>query len=84
MLSFIYKIFTGIITKRLENQLDSKQPQEQAGFRRNYSTIDHIFTLKQILERSNEYEFPLCLAFIDHEKAFGSTKHKAIFEALSK
>ena len=30
MLSSIYKIFTSLITKRLENQLDSKQPQEQA------------------------------------------------------
>jgi len=82
ILSSLYKIFTSIITKRLENQLDSEQPQEQAGFRKNYNTIDHIFALKQTIERSNEYELPLCLAFIDYEKAFDSSKHKAIFEAL--
>ena len=82
ILSSLYKIFTSIRTKRLENQLDSEQPQEQAGFRKNYSTIDHIVALKQTIERSNEYELPLCLVFIDYEKAVNSIKHKAIFEAL--
>ncbi|KAG6928863.1 hypothetical protein G0U57_006888, partial [Chelydra serpentina] len=69
LLSHIYKLFTKVITNRLSQSLDEQQPREQAGFRRNFSTIDHIFTLSQLLERAREYKLPLCIAFVDYEKA---------------
>ena len=49
-----------------------------------FSTIDHIYTLNQIIEKTNEYNPPLCVGFIDYEKAFDSVEHFAIFEALRK
>ena len=58
--------------------------RDQAGFRRKFSTIDHIYTLNQIIEKTNEYNLPLCVGFIDYEKAFDSVEHFAIFEALRK
>ena len=42
LLSAMYKLFTRIITARIEKQLDFHQPREQAGFRRGFSTMDHI------------------------------------------
>ena len=72
LLSNVYKLFTKIMTKRLEKQLDENQPIEQAGFRSGYSTIDHIHTLNQLREKCSEYQKPLCLAFVDYEKAFDS------------
>ena len=39
LLSNIYKLFTKIITTRLEKKLDKNQPREQAGFRSKYSSI---------------------------------------------
>ena len=81
LLSIIYKLLTKI-TKRLETTLDRAQPIEQAGFRRGYSTIDNIQVVQQVIERCGEYEIPLCLAFIDFEKAFDSIKLETIFEAL--
>lgn len=50
LLSQIYKLFTKIILTRLSEHLDGQQPREQAGFRRTYSKMDHIFTLAQLLE----------------------------------
>ena len=41
LLSNMYKLFTKIITTRLEKKLDENQPREQAGFRSKYSTTDH-------------------------------------------
>ena len=64
--------------------MDQNQPRDQAGFRRKFSTIDHIYTLNQIIEKTNEYNLPLCVGFIDYEKAFDSVERFAIFEALRK
>ncbi|CAG9828320.1 unnamed protein product, partial [Diabrotica balteata] len=42
LLNHLYKLYTQIITNRLETQLDFYQPREQAGFRPNYGTNDHL------------------------------------------
>ena len=47
LLSNMYKLFTKIITTRLEKKLDENQPREQAGFRSKYSTTDHIHAINQ-------------------------------------
>ena len=48
LLSNMYKLFTKIITTRLEKKLYENQPREQAGFRSKYSTTDHIHAIKQL------------------------------------
>ena len=84
LLSHSYKIFTRLLQARIERTLDENQPREQAGFRKGYSTTDHLQALNQIIEKSNEYNLPLCIGFIDYEKAFDTVEHFAIFEALRK
>lgn len=71
----IYKLLTKIINNRLVNKLDNYQPPEQAGFRSGYSTQDHLQVMRNLIEKSKEYNLPLCLAFIDFEKAFDSIEH---------
>ena len=70
LLSHSYKIFTRLLQTRIERTLDENQPREQAGFRKGYSTTDHLQALNQIIEKSNEYSLPLCIGFIDYETAF--------------
>ncbi len=82
LLAAIYKPFTKIITNRVSATLDSNQPREQSGFRSGYSTTDHIHVINQIIEKSAEYNLPLCMAFIDYEKAFDSVKTAAVMQAL--
>lgn len=82
LLSNVYKIFAKIILGRITARLDENQPMEQAGFRRNFSTIDHIHTLKQIMERYSEFNKTLYVAFIDYAKAFDCISHKSIWESL--
>ena len=43
----MYKLFTKIITTRLEKKLYENQPREQAGVRSKYSTTDHIHAINQ-------------------------------------
>ena len=77
----MYKLFTKIITTRLEKKLDENQPREQAGFRSKYSTTDHIHAIN-LKEKCREYNTPLCVAFVDYEKAFDSVQTQAILASL--
>ena len=61
LLSNMYKLFTKIITTRLEKRLDENQPREQPGFRSKYSTTDHIHAVNQLNEKCREYNIPLCV-----------------------
>ncbi|KAK6762090.1 hypothetical protein RB195_022983 [Necator americanus] len=59
LLSVIYKLFTRVILNRIEKALDEGQPCEQAGFRKGFSTIDHLHTVSKLIEVSREYKMPL-------------------------
>ena len=50
LLNNIYELFTKIITNRITRTLDENQPREQAGFRRGFSTIDHLHAVNQLIE----------------------------------
>ncbi|CAD6185922.1 unnamed protein product [Caenorhabditis auriculariae] len=67
LLSVVYKLFTKVI----------------AGFRRNYSCLDHIHALTQVVERHREHQMPLALAFVDYYKAFDSVEINAVLNALA-
>ncbi|KAK6763685.1 hypothetical protein RB195_024129 [Necator americanus] len=82
LLSVIYKLFTRVILNRIEKVLDEGQPCEQAGFRKGFSTIDHIHTVSKLIKVSREYKMPICLTFIDLKKAFDSVETEAVVEAL--
>ncbi|WKY09602.1 hypothetical protein Q1695_002173 [Nippostrongylus brasiliensis] len=84
LLSVVYKLFTRVILNRIDRTIDKGQPCEQAGFRRGFSTIDHIHTVIRLIEVSREYKTPLCLTFIDLKKAFDSVETEAVIEALCK
>ncbi|CAK1581602.1 unnamed protein product [Parnassius mnemosyne] len=62
LLSRVYVLFSRIITNRLACRLDDFQSPEQAGFQKGFSTIDHIHTLRQIVQKTKEYSLSLCLA----------------------
>ena len=79
LLSHMYKLFTRTLQKRMEKVLDENQPREQAGFRQGYSTVDHLQTINRLIEKCNEFKRPLCIGYIDYEKAFDSIEHQAIF-----
>jgi hypothetical protein len=60
------------------------QPPEQAGFRVHFSTVDYIRTFQQIIQKTNEYNLPISLAFVDYEKAFHSIVVWAVLLSLQR
>jgi len=47
------KLFKGILKERLDTQITNRE--EQQGFGRNRSTTDAIFNIKQLKEKSIEF-----------------------------
>lgn len=82
LISNIYKVFAKVILERISLTLNESQPAEQAGFRKGFSTIDHIHTIKQLIQKYNEYNKQIYLAFIDYSKAFDSLRHQYIWRSL--
>ena len=70
-----------VILKPIEDHLYSTIDREQAGFRPG-SCVDHINTLRLIIEQSAEYHSDLHLVFVDFEKAFDSVDRKGLWMAL--
>ncbi|XP_037782019.1 uncharacterized protein LOC119578522 [Penaeus monodon] len=69
LLNNTYKLFTKIITNRVTRTLDENQPREQAGFRKVFSTIDHLHSVNQLIEKCAEYRIPLVIGLVDYNKA---------------
>ena len=83
LLPITSKVFSKIIHTRLAETLDEYiRQEEQAGFRPGRLCSDHIFTLRQILEQSKEWNAPLYANFIDFEKAFDSIHRDSLWKIL--
>ena len=54
LLSSLGKLFSSLIYNRIENEIESKDilSPSQAGFRKNYRTTDHIFTLFSLIKKA--------------------------------
>lgn len=68
--------------QRLKPELDKKLRNNQAGFRSNNCTIDHICTLRIILEQTNEWNKDIDVSFIDFEKAFDRVNRVQMWKIL--
>ena len=74
----LYKLFARLLYNRLEPLLDRYQTPDQAGFRHDYSTEDHLFTTTILHERSQEWQLPLWVSAIDFKKAFDTIDHNRL------
>ena len=79
MINSLNAIFlNGILTKRLQNWCEQNQfiDESEAGVRKNYPTVDNIFTLHAIVQKylSRERGRFYCI-FIDFRRAFDIINH---------
>ena len=77
-------LFSKMLESRLCEQLISAQPVDQAAFRPEFGTIDHLFTLKIITETAYDLNIPIWIAAVDFKKAFDTISHASIWNALTK
>jgi hypothetical protein len=69
LLPTTYKILSNILLLRLIPYVEKIIGDHQGGFRRNRSTTDYIFCIRQILEKKWEHNEAVHHLFIDFKKA---------------
>ena len=77
-----YKILAKVINNRLTTYTGDLLSQKQNGFRRNRSTRDNIFIMRQILEKCYEYNIEIHLLFIDFKQAFDSADRQKTIQII--
>jgi hypothetical protein len=83
LLSTSYKIVCNILLSRLIPYADEITGGHQCGFRRNRSTTDQIFYVRQILEKKWEYNGTVHQLFISFKKAYDSVNREALYNILT-
>ena len=81
ILSCFGKLFTSILNHRFNTFLENSGllQEGQAGFRKNYDTTDHIFSLKMLVDFYLFKKKHLYCAFIVYKKAFDSVNRTALW-----
>lgn len=54
LLTTAYKIVAKVLAKRIEDKVMEQLSKEQAGFRKLFSTSDHIHTVNMLIEKSRK------------------------------
>ena len=84
LLSIVGKVYARVVLIRLQKLADRVYPESQCGFRAKRSTIDMVFSIRQLQEKCREQKMPLYVAFIDLTKAFDLVSRKGLFQILPK
>ena len=83
LLSATYKILSNILLSRLTPYAQEIIGDHQCGFRRNRSTADHLFCIRQMLEKKWEYNEAVHQLFIDFKKAYDSVRREVLHNILT-
>ena len=84
LLSIVGKAFARVVLNRLQLLAERVYPEAQCGFRAARSTIDMVFSVRQLQEKCREQRKPLYLAFIDLTKAFDLVSREGLFALLQR
>ena len=76
-------MLSNIILFRLRDAVDKVLREEKYGFRKGRGCVDHVFTLKVIIDKSLRCQTPLVLSFVEYEQAFDSVDRRASAKVLS-
>ncbi len=84
LVSCMAKLFTTIINKRLTDWCDENSvlTDAQFGFRKGRSTVDAIFVLSSLIEKTLNDKGRLYCAFVDLRKAFDCVNRNALWYKL--
>jgi hypothetical protein len=82
LLSTAYKILPNILLAKLTSCVNEIIGDHQCGFRRNRSTTDQTFYIRQILKKKWEHNGIVHQLFIDFKKTHDSVKREVLYNIM--
>lgn len=82
LLNTCYKIFSISVLHRLEKCTNDIIGNYQTGFIKGKSTTDHIFIIRQTLEKYYEFGKEIHICFVDFKQAYDSILREELWKAL--
>ena len=76
------KILLTILLERLQGNIEPFLSDEQAGFRKDRSTVQQILCLRLIAEKHREVDQEVYNCFVDFKKAFDLVWHEGLWAVL--
>ena len=67
-----------ILQARLQQYMNHKIPDVQAGFRKSRGTRDQVAKIHWIIEKAGEFQKNICFCFIDYAEAFDCVDHNKL------
>ena len=83
LLPSAYKVLSKILSSRLEPLAEAFLSEYQAGFRRQRSTSDQLFSIRQIVQKSYEMNVETHHLFIDFKAAYDSIDREGLWNIMA-
>ena len=78
LISHTSKVMLKILQARLQQYVNCKLPDNQAGFGKGRVTRDQIAKIRWIIKKAREFQKNIYLFFIDYSKAFDCMDHNKV------
>ena len=82
LISHASKVMLKILQARLQQYMNHKLPDVQAGFRKGKAARDQIVNIHWIIEKAREFQKNIYFCFIDYAKDFDSVDHSKLWKIL--
>ena len=77
------KVMLKILQARLQQYMNHKLPDVQAGFRKGRGTREQIANICWIIEKARQFQKNIYFYFIDYAKAFDCVDHNKLWKILN-
>jgi len=71
-----------ILQARLQQYVNRELPDVQADFRKGRGTRDQIANIRQIIEKTREFQKNIYFCFVDYAKIFDCVNHNQLWKIL--
>ena len=82
LISHASKEMLKILQARLQQYVNHKLPDVQAGFKKGRGTRDQIANIRWIMEKAREFQKNIYFCFIDYAKVFDCVDHNKLWKIL--
>ena len=84
LISHASKVMLKILQARLQEYMNHKLPEVQAGFRKGRGTRDQIVNIHWVIEKVKKFQKNIYFCFMDYAKAFDCVDHNKLWKILER